>query len=481
MRLAFDPLSRYGRDRHLTQRLLFGCFAVLLAGVALSWAHNQREPQWRIAQGMAGQHWYRLGLETAHIGYLASQTRPGSNGGWIFSSDLRFAMSESAPVQIQQTLSFGPSAPYPLLRADYSLRRGSNQLLVNAVAKDGQTGNYQVQLSRNGTESSEITQWSYTLGDYLAFETWLQDTKPGPGSRLTIRSLDLERLRLTPKVMQLEDQSEAGYRVSNSAPQSDSSIELQPNFVPKRMQLAGLFELEQSTQAQALAPRSALQHASYFVSLDKPLRNHSELTQLQLEPQPSSDNSWPSPLILNSNSISSSAEPAAHDLQATADYPIHDARLQTLLGSLDLADDAQQNTERLTRFVHNFLTYKNQINSTPVLDLLDRPQGDCSEYAELFTSLARAAGIPSRTVYGLAYTDEPSPALSFHAWNEAWINDHWLSVDPTWNQVSVDATHLLLPTNERAALRLLTGRSEVSFNVLATQYSHQYSHQIPDS
>ena len=114
----------------MTQRLLLGCLAALLAGVVLTWAHNQREPQWRIAQGMAGQHWYRLGLETAHIGYLASQTRPGSNGGWIFSSDLRFAMSESAPVQIEQTLSFGPSAPYPLLRADYSLQCDTTEHMV---------------------------------------------------------------------------------------------------------------------------------------------------------------------------------------------------------------------------------------------------------------------------------------------------------------------------------------------------------------
>lgn len=454
----------------MTQRLLLGCLTALFAGLALTWAHGQREHEWRIAQGMTGQHWYRLGLESQHIGYLASQTHPSNTGGWTFSSDLRFAMSENAPVQIQQTLSFGPSAPYPLLAADYSLRRGANHLQVNAAALNGQTGEYLVQLSRNGTQSSETTHWSYTLGDYLAFETWLQESNPSAGSRLTIHSLDLERLSLTPKVMQLEARSANGYLVSNSAPQSDSSIELQQNFVPKRMQLAGLFELELSSQAEALAPRSALQHASYFVSLDKPLPNHEELTQLRLAPQPASDDSWPSPLVLNSNSISSDAAPNSSDLQATADYPINNIRLQKLLSTLDLAGDSLQRATRITRFVHNFLSYKSQINSTPVLDLLDQREGDCSEYAELFTSLARAAGIPSRTVYGLAYTDEPAPALSFHAWNEAWVGDRWLAVDPTWNQVPTDATHLLLPADERAALRLLTGRSEVSFRVLGTQY-----------
>lgn len=457
----------------MTQRLLLGCIAVLLGALALTWAHNQREPQWQIAQGMGGQHWYRLGLEAAHIGYLASQTQPSSDGGWIFSSDMRFAMSENAPVQIQQTLTFGPNSPYPLLVADYSLRRGANQLLVKAIATEGQTGHYQVQLSRNGVKSGEATQWTYTLGDYLAFETWLQGSNPSAGSRFTIRSLDLERLRLTPKVMQLEDRHDAGYVVSNSAPQTDSSIELQPNFVPRRMQLAGLFELELSTQAEALAPRSALQHASYLVPLDQPLPNHAELIQLELEPQPSSDTSWPSPLVLSSNSISSNAPPLPGDLQATADYPTQNAQLQALLHDLDLSGDKQQQIERLTQFVHNFLTYKAQINSTPVLDLLQQRQGDCSEYAELLTSLARAAGIPSRTVYGLAYTDEPSPALSFHAWNEAWIDNHWLAVDPTWNQVPTDATHLLLPTSERAALRLLTGRSEVKFSVLETRYANR--------
>ena len=57
------------------------------------------------------------------------------------------------------------------------------------------------------------------------------------------------------------------------------------------------------------------------------------------------------------------------------------------------------------------------------------------------TTLARSQKIPTRTVYGIAYSTLPTPGFRFHAWNEILFEEHWHALDPTWNQVVADATH----------------------------------------
>jgi len=72
------------------------------------------------------------------------------------------------------------------------------------------------------------------------------------------------------------------------------------------------------------------------------------------------------------------------------------------------------------------------------LEVLERRSGDCNEFAVLFASLARAAGIPTRIAMGLVYVED---AFYYHAWCECWLND-WIPVDPVFGQFPADATHL---------------------------------------
>lgn len=80
---------------------------------------------------------------------------------------------------------------------------------------------------------------------------------------------------------------------------------------------------------------------------------------------------------------------------------------------------------------------------TNALEVLENPEGDCTEHSILFIGLARAAGVPAREVAGLVYVGSPSPAFYFHQWAEVWIGK-WISVDPTFNQPLADATHVKL-------------------------------------
>ncbi len=75
------------------------------------------------------------------------------------------------------------------------------------------------------------------------------------------------------------------------------------------------------------------------------------------------------------------------------------------------------------------------------LDTLRKGEGDCLAHARLYSSLARAAGIPTRIVMGLAYVQER--AFLYHCWAESY-SYRWLPVDPTSGEVPADATHLKL-------------------------------------
>jgi transglutaminase-like putative cysteine protease len=105
-----------------------------------------------------------------------------------------------------------------------------------------------------------------------------------------------------------------------------------------------------------------------------------------------------------------------------------------------------------------------------VLGSLQSGRGECVDFADLFTTLARTQGIASRTVYGIAYSALPSPGFRFHAWNEILRDGKWHSVDPTWNQTVADATHIALSDQTLAALASAMQRETIAFTPVTWDY-----------
>ena len=67
-------------------------------------------------------------------------------------------------------------------------------------------------------------------------------------------------------------------------------------------------------------------------------------------------------------------------------------------------------------------------------------KGNCQTHARLYTAMARAAGIPTRFVSGLVHLE--GKGFLYHSWAESFIKGHWVPVDPTYNQLPADPTHL---------------------------------------
>jgi len=96
--------------------------------------------------------------------------------------------------------------------------------------------------------------------------------------------------------------------------------------------------------------------------------------------------------------------------------------------------------------------------------------GNCQTHARLYTALARAAGIPTRIVSGLVYLD--GKGFLYHSWAESFIEGRWVSVDPTYNQLPADPTHLKLLEGhlpqDMAPLMAIIGR--IKMTVLEMNY-----------
>jgi len=94
--------------------------------------------------------------------------------------------------------------------------------------------------------------------------------------------------------------------------------------------------------------------------------------------------------------------------------------------------------QRINRWVHDSLKKAITFGVPNALQVLHARAGDCNEHTQLFTALARALGLPTRTAAGLVYL---RGKFYYHAWPEVYLGD-WVAVDPTLGQFPADAAHL---------------------------------------
>jgi hypothetical protein len=464
----------------MVQRIASASLLCALLGLLAWYLYQPVSDAAAIALGMGGERWYDLSLEDRHLGYWHTRTHRDARGNWIFESEQRFALTALDPVAATTIRTFSADPPHRLTLAEHIQTRRKH---INGVRIEAGPDGYQTSRlpeSRTGYRPDQPLNWDYTLADYLAFELWLAAAERPAGSSHTVTSLDFERLGPVHRSFDVIERLEQGYLIENAAPLSATRIRLDEHFVPAAVEIAGLFSLRLTNRHDALAPRSALQSASYYIPADRPLTDHTRISRLVLGLEgPDSplglfgaeqDRHGRWTVTLKANPVSS-VPLADTDRNESLSIPSRHPEVARLAAQAigDLTDDLDK-AIALTRFVHGYLSYQPGVPPRSVLALLEDRRGDCTEFADLLTTLGRNVGLPSRTVFGLAYADSGAPAFAYHAWNELFVDGRWRAMDPTWGQDRVDATHIPLPVEEDAALGLLTGTLELAFSVLEVEH-----------
>ena len=100
--------------------------------------------------------------------------------------------------------------------------------------------------------------------------------------------------------------------------------------------------------------------------------------------------------------------------------------------------DAYKAALKIKDWVYREIAKEPTVSIPNALEVLRTKKGDCNEHTVLFNALARAAGIPAKTVVGVVYL---RGAFYYHAWSEIWLGD-WVSLDSVLNQFPADVTHI---------------------------------------
>ncbi|MCX7701928.1 MAG: transglutaminase-like domain-containing protein [Gemmataceae bacterium] len=232
------------------------------------------------------------------------------------------------------------------------------------------------------------------------------------------------------------------------------------NGNPVRGRVA-IFELRAETEevARKLDDQPVDMLVASSIKVDRPLGNSKQITRLSLEVegvdsfvvpqnhrQKLSRDSGKTILELQSDfriaqPVMLSAEEEKKYLSSTPTIQSDHEKLKTLASRIVGEEaDPLRKAERIKNWVYQRLRKTMASNSSTALGVLDSLAGDCTEHTLLFVSLARAAGIPAREVTGVAHVDG---LFGWHAWAEIHDGHQWVSVDPTWDELFVDATHIV--------------------------------------
>jgi transglutaminase-like putative cysteine protease len=129
-------------------------------------------------------------------------------------------------------------------------------------------------------------------------------------------------------------------------------------------------------------------------------------------------------------------------------------------------DNVLERAQKILKFVPKHIDEKKSFeNRVCASEVLRGAKGDCEKHSLLFVALARAAGIPAREVSGLMHDGRH---FGWHAWAEIHTGAGWLSVDPTFNQIPADVSHIVIDSkdvnvaNEEASKARLIGRMRFS-------------------
>ena len=459
-------------------RLSAGVLALALILAFAEWLAKARPAEAKRADDLSGAYWYQLSMDSTPIGYLATEAGRDSRGAWRFQSFMLFSLDGGVPVSISESLTFDPLPPFRLARAEH-WSNGSGSPTEGVVLEWSADGG-RAKFRRGDAVRERSIDWAFSLGDYLALESWLATEQPQSGARFRVKSLDFDEAKLVHKPFRVLERNEIGYRFASPAPLRATEIQLDSRYVPVAFSMSGLFSLTRATQAEALRVRPPLHLTDHRVALDRRLPNHGEIERLVLiaEDAQGLDAIWPEArqglggwrLELEANPVAA-ADPAAY-LGETLKLPVHHEQVTRLANrGVGAAETDEDQLAALVAFVHAYIDYRPDAPPTSVLETIARRTGDCTEYADLLTTLARALGWPARTVVGLAYSNGNEPALAFHAWNEVALRGVWQAVDPTWNQLRADASHIPLRGDATALLRLMHGGDGLRFRVAEVRYA----------
>jgi hypothetical protein len=423
------------------------------------------------------QDWYGIYADDNKLGYLRLSIRFDEVGEprFVVENEMHLkvvTMGQKRQIRSVETLAFEGAAPFRLVAGRSVIDQGPYRQEVD-LSRDGDRYEARI-LAADSERTLEVSDPRFTIADVLTPELWFREPRR-PGDSLSTRSFslaDLESAVDTYSVRQLKDTLVDGVGVSyyevdlhSSASGSIGTALIDHRGTLVSGIIGGAFELRLETAELAQDfDYSADVYLLGMAGIDQPLGDPGHVNHLLLEVEGDQPDRIPDAarqrLYYDRDSatwrlalgVGAEGDPLAAtdpDIEAalaeSVEHPIRDERIRELAReAIGTATDRRDQVEALVRFVDGYLVDSYSAEPLTVLDMLSAKQGDCTEHALLFSTLARSLGIPAREVTGLLYLGDDVRAFGGHAWNEVALDGFWHAVDPTWGETEINATHILL-------------------------------------
>lgn len=157
------------------------------------------------------------------------------------------------------------------------------------------------------------------------------------------------------------------------------------------------------------------------------------------------------------NEAPPSADTLTHHLAANAWVRTDDPRIRSFarLHGRGRSVHARMTglTEAVRKHMNGSIDYRHYDDAVTALE---KRSGDCTEFAVLLAAVARARGIPTRIVHGIAYSGrlvDRTHVFSPHAWVQAWDGARWTSYDAGFGQFGAGHIVLAIGDGDPASLR----------------------------
>ena len=439
--------------------------------------------------------WYGLYMAKQKIGWAEEQTLRTDDEqvvlGFVINMQMR-AGGGVVRMRMTQRLVFDGKAPYRLFSG------ASTEDMGQGVAKTSVTRTdkgFEAKISAGGETRKVVVQLDFTLADAIGIEIWLRRGGLKAADRFTRRSLDLDELEVSSSTLVLRairqtlvrGVRQRVYLGSLSSPEDGELGTVRAASSGKMISFSFGGALEARREPEAIAKKLDApvdMFAMLNLPLDKPLGDAATISELVLEASGSGV-----PTLRNGprQTVTAGEDPttctlrlgAAHGTaikateaevqkasKATHQYQSDDTRIVAMARkAVGDATDPRAKATRLVAFVDGFVTDEYGPEYSNAVAVMRAKRGDCSAHAMLFVALARAVGIPAREVSGYMYVGDADRALGGHAWCEVVLDGHWVEVDPTWNEMDINATHISF-RGIGASMNMMKSGGNLSLRVL---------------
>lgn len=450
-------------------------------------------PASAIADRMAGERWYLVAYRHRPIGHYRTRNGRTSGGDFEFRTKLRFKLGAAHETSIEERLIFHRHPPHRLLSGRHV--KSSD----GAVQLEVALGDRRADATIGGERRHRQVETDLELGEYLAVEQWLATARAGDatqGATVSARAVDFDSAAVVTQHWRIARVEQGGVEIAREDRAMATRVLLDHDQIPQRMTIGELFALQRvanETSARTWeqsAPLFATSPARRFrAAVDVPIADAQALRHLVLAvdyksadlsvdagagADLASDVRWPGSEQSGLLTAEADSRTPVTDRErasasaASASYPADDARLLALARKAIGGHERQsEQAESLALFVHDYLRYQDSPRARTVYETLRDRRGDCTEFADFYTTLARAIGLPARTIVGLVYVAD-AKAFVPHAWNEVAIDEEWRSLDPTWRRTRLGATYLRLPQDW--AVAALAELPRISLRVVEARY-----------